>query len=90
MAPHASFRFTQEGILCERFLGTQHASLLEEFRRSFEALAASTPGIPEEILESAFINELNPKISAELGYINQIGWVKLWKQPNGLKKEIRL
>lgn len=46
---------------------------MEEYRRTFEALAAPLVDLPEEVLVSIFINELKPTIKAEVRLHRPIG-----------------
>ncbi|XP_024017591.1 uncharacterized protein LOC112090471 [Morus notabilis] len=68
------FHSTQEGTLCEKFLSLHQETTVREYRRQFEMLAALLAEIPEQVLESAFVNGLKPEVRAE---------VRMMK-PNGL------
>lgn len=60
------FRPTQDGSLCEKFFAVKQEGLVAEFRRAFEVLAAPLKDLPDEVLESTFMNGLLPKIWAEI------------------------
>lgn len=46
---------------------------MAEFRRTFELLAAPLMGIPEEVMESTFINKLKAHIRAEVRLLQPKG-----------------
>lgn len=74
----ASFRPTQEGNLCEKFLAVQQEGTVAEFQRAFEVLATMLKGIPDEVPKRTFVNGLRPEIRAEVCLLGQKDWAKLW------------
>lgn len=60
------FRPIHEGTQCERFLAVRQSSTVDEFIKQFVELAAPLNELPDEVLDSVFMNGLNKEIKAEL------------------------
>lgn len=67
------FHSAQEGSLCKKFLAVKQEGSVTDFKREFEALAAPVQGMPEEVLESTFLNGLKPAIRAEVRLLRPNG-----------------
>lgn len=69
----ARFRSSQEGSLQEQLLSLRQTTTVKEFRRHFEVLSAPLKGLPDAVLEAAFVNGLRADIQAELRQVNPTG-----------------
>lgn len=68
----ARFQSSQEGSLQEQLLSLQQTTSVKEFRRHFEVFSAPLKGLPDVVLEAAFVNGLRADIQAEIRQVNPI------------------
>ena len=67
------FGSSQAGSLCERFLDIRQTGTVAEYRQDYELMSTSMTGLPDEVLESAFVKGLKLEIRAEVRVFKPIG-----------------
>nr|GEV25304.1 ankyrin repeat-containing protein [Tanacetum cinerariifolium] len=77
------FQLSQEGTLYEQFLAITQEGSAREYANLFETLAGQLVGIPEEVMEGAFIKGLRPELRSAVRAVRVM-------QPEGLNHAMKL